>query len=192
MYKPGEIESLRTATAVCKTAHRQRFWPWWATVLTASLLPACSQRAAPKTITLTALEGAPPVAVVGLTRVTIRDPEPLRGLVSPLGPRLGLLRVRSAAQWSRLTSAAPELGRCPDFGRGIVVGLVCWAGSPVDGQWPIHIDAIRLREGAGLIEARFQGGSYLPDGATYLETAHVPGLTDVLVVDINGTTFCPD
>jgi hypothetical protein len=122
----------------------------------------------------------------------VADPLPLRELCIPLGPRLGLIQIRSARQWDLLARAAPQLGQCPDFSRGILVGLICWAGTPLDGHWPIRLDSVQVRDGAGLVHADFRGGTYLPDGVAFLEIAHVPGLATVLVVNVNGATFYPE
>jgi hypothetical protein len=74
----------------------------------------------------------------------------------------------------------------------MVVGLACWAGTPLDGQWPIDIACVRVHGGAGIVQARFIGGTFQPDGTAVLVTAHVPGLAAVLAADVNGTTFCPE
>jgi len=111
---------------------------------------------------------------------------------SPLGPRLGLLQIRTTEQWQRLARAAPQLGACPDLAHGMVIGLACWAGEPVSGTWPVRIDAVRVADGAGLLEAHFAGGSYLPDGSARLETVFVPAFVNVLVADIDGTMFYPE
>ena len=162
------------------------------TVVVALMLPACRSVSAPRTITLAALEQAPTATATTYEHVVVANPQPLRALCTPLGPRLGLVQIRSAQQWALLAQAAPHLRPCPDLRRGILVGLVCWAGTPVDGHWPIRIDGVQVREGAGLVRADFRGGTYLPDGVTFLETAHVPGLAVVLAVDVNGATFYPE
>jgi hypothetical protein len=159
--------------------------------LACCLLPACRLGPTGRTIRLTDLEHAPRVALPAAPPVTVADSTTLRDLCTPLGPRLGLLQVRSAADWSRLAAAAPGLGPRPDLRAGMVIGLACWAGTTLDGRRPVRIDGIRVYHGAGLLEARFQGGTFLPDGATTLETAYVPGLVALLAADINGTTFCP-
>ena len=38
----------------------------------------------------------------------------------------------------------------------------------------------------------FEGGSFLPDGTTFLEAAQYDGLAAVLIVDVNGTRFYPE
>ncbi len=157
----------------------------------ASLLPACCLGPAGRTVRLTDLEHAPRVLLPPAQRITVSDPKMLHELCTPLGPRLGLLQVRSAADWTRLAEAAPGLGPCPDLRAGTVIGLACWAGTTLDGRWPLRIDGVRLYHGAGLIEANFHGGTFLPDGQTTLETAYVPGLAAILAADVNGTTFCP-
>jgi hypothetical protein len=196
MHKHSKKTSLRTALPLCKDAalgstHKRSGWALLVLAIGWSL-PACRVELAAKTVRLTDLESAPPMVVMHTQRMRVTDAEGLRALCTPLGPRLGLLQVRSVADWNRLAKVAPGLGRCPDLRCGTFVGLACWAGTRVDGHWPIHIEAIRVREGAGLIEAKFQGGTFLPDGTVALETAHVPGLATILVAEINGTTFCPE
>ena len=110
----------------------------------------------------------------------------------PLGARLGLVQVNSAEQWARLARLAPGLGPCPDLSGGSVVGLASTIGMPLNGRWPIHVQSVRAHEGAGLLVARFDGGSYLPDGTAYLETMYVPDLATVLVVEVNGVRFYPE
>jgi hypothetical protein len=116
----------------------------------------------------------------------------LRPLYTPLGRRLGLIQVRDAGEWQQLLRAAPSAGPDPDFRRGIIVGLVSPCGSSLDGTWPFSWEAVRMYEGAGLLEARFNAGNYLPDGTTYLETAYVEGLAAVLVVSVDGVNYYPD
>ena len=187
MDRPRSCTRVRTAGTLCKRPAGPTRLLLQLAALT--VLSACSLPSDPKTITMTALESAPLAAISGTERITVSDPAALRQLCKPLGPRLGLLQVRSAGEWDRLVHVAPQLGPRPDSGPGMLVGLACWAGTPVDGRWPVHIDAVRVCEGAGLLIAEFVGGSYLPDGTARLETAHVSDLAAVLVVDVNGTTF---
>lgn len=197
MHKHGQDASLRTAWTLGKDAghaspHKRCPWLPLLAAATACLLSACHLGPREKTVRLADLEHAPPAVLARPQRVGISDPEALRELCSPLGPRLGLLQVRSVADWNRLARIAPALGRCPDLQCGIVIGLACWAGTPLDGRWSIHIAAVRVHDGAGLIQAEFQGGTFQPDGTAILETAHVPGLAAVLAAEVNGTTFCPE
>ncbi len=122
----------------------------------------------------------------------VSDAAPLRALCTPLGPRLGLIQVRSATEWEQLARALPQVVHQPGYRTGTLIGLVCWAGTPVDGRWPVHIDRIRAQDGAVHLHADFRPGTYLPDGTARLETAHLGGSATVLAVDVNGTTFFPD
>jgi len=115
----------------------------------------------------------------------------LRDLVQPLSPRLGLVQVRDRATWQRLAACLPQLGPAPDFRHGSLIGLVATLGTPLDGGWPLDWNAVRLHRGAGLVEARFNGGNYLPDGATYIETAYVDQLQTVLAVAIDDVWYYP-
>lgn len=168
--------------------------PWLALglILAAGLGTGCRPAAAPRTITVAALEGAPPAPKTAQRRLIIADAAALRRVCYPLGSRLGLLQIRSAKEWERVARELPQLGPCPDLTRGAVVGLACWTGTPVSGGWPVTLAAIRVHEGAGLVEGDFHAGTYLPDGVAYVETAHVHGLRTVLIVDVSGTTFYPD
>lgn len=78
-----------------------------------------------------------------------------------------------------------------DFSQGILVGVASRAGLPLSGGWPLHITALRIFDGAGLLSATFDSGTYLPCGAAMLEAAFVPGLSDVLALEINGERFYP-
>ena len=155
-------------------------------------LSACTTPRAVHTITLADLETAPPARTQRLGRTVVCDADAIKPLCTPLGSRLGLLEIRSQREWQSLVRAASSSGPCPNLQNGIVIGIVSWAGLPVDGRWPIELDSIQLRDGGGLVNATFQPGTYLPDGTTYLETAYVEGLQAVLAVNVNGTTFYPD
>jgi hypothetical protein len=152
---------------------------------------ACSIQPAHRRVTIDALEMAPRLCPKSPHRAIVSDRRALDELCYPLAGRLGLLQVHSPDGWSRLLRVAPRLGPCPDFSRGMVVGLVSWAGLPLDGEWPVALEGVRCYHGAGLVTARFQSGSYLPDGTTYLEAAFVEELEAVLILDVNGVRFYP-
>lgn len=153
---------------------------------------ACSARPQILTVSLRTLEEAAAARPGPRTRVVVSDLAALGDAFRPLGARLGLVQVNSTEQWERLARLAPGLGPCPDLAKGSVVGLASTIGIPLNGRWPIHVQSVREHEGAGLLVARFDGGSYLPDGTTYLETVYVPDLATVLVVEVNGVRFYPD
>jgi hypothetical protein len=162
----------------------------WLVVSLASLC-ACGPVSGPRTISLQALEAAPPAKVPATTRHLVGDPDALRPLYQPLGRRLGLIQVRDAYEWDQFTRATGSTAPCPDLRRGIVVGLVSDTGTPLAGGWPFRWEAIRVSDRAGLIEAHFNGGNYLADGTTYLETAYIDGLSAVLVVSVDGVQYYP-
>ncbi len=143
----------------------------------------------PHAVALRDLEQAPAQPMPDTRRHMISDLEPLRPLCTRLGRRLALVQVRTPDDWRRLAAVIPELGPCPDLRRGIVAGLLSCSGTFVGGDWPFEWRALRVHEGAGLIEAHFEAGTYLPDGFAYLETAHVPGLAAVLAVSVDGVQF---
>jgi hypothetical protein len=153
---------------------------------------ACSMHRVQQTVTVHSLETAPNVQPRETRRAIVAENTSLYDLCSPLGGRLGLIQVRSARDWSRLIQVVPQLGPCPDFSRGMIVGLASWTGLPVDGEWPICLESVRLHHGAGLVAARVHSGSYLPDGTTYVETAFVENLDAVLILDVNGVRFYPE
>jgi hypothetical protein len=153
---------------------------------------ACTYNRGPRTVTLSSLESAPVQPISGAGRHLVADSEALKSMCTPLGPRLGLLQVRTVRDWELLRAAVPNAGPRPDLSRGMLVGVACWAGTPVNGAWPIELESIQVRSGGGLLKASFEGGTYLPDGTARLETDYVTGLQAVLAVDVNGTSFYPE
>lgn len=123
--------------------------------------------------------------------VRVADPAALATRGEAFGRRVGLVEIRNARDWARLAEASPGIGPCPDFRRGIVAGLVYFGGTPVDGGWPLEIECVRVFEGAALLEARFNGGSFLADGVGYAHLAHVEGLRAVVMVEIDGNRYYP-
>jgi hypothetical protein len=159
-------------------------------VLLALLAGGCTGPA-PRTISAAALESAPPRRPDGAQRCIVTQASALRHLYQPLARRFGLIQIRTPKDWEVLASVAPVRGPCPDLSRGTLVGLLSETGTPLDGEWPLRWYAVRVHDGAGLLEASFHAGSFLPDGATYLETAYVPDLLAVLVVSVDGTWYYP-
>jgi hypothetical protein len=152
---------------------------------------ACSLRSGP-VVSARSLENAPQTRPKMIRRAIVSPAADLQACYRPLGPRLGLIQIRSASDWEKLRAAAPELGPCPDLSQGMVIGLLCHAGQPVNGRWPIHLQAIRNYQGAGFATGEFEGGTYLPDDTTYIEIAQFTDLRGVLMVDIDGTRFYPE
>jgi hypothetical protein len=155
----------------------------------AAWLAACTPAVTLHTIRARDLETAPAAPPPAPQRRIVTDPEALRPLYQPLGERMGLIQVRNRHAWELLARCTDQVGPCPDFHRGIIVGLVSEAGTPLNAPWPFRWDSVRIFDGAGWIDARFNGGTYLPDGVTCLETAYVPGLQAVLVVNLDGSTY---
>ena len=153
---------------------------------------ACSLNRGANVVTPRTLEEAPPARPKIVRRAIVSPTAELESCYRPLGPRLGLIQIRSESEWENLRAAAPELGPCPDLSQGMVVGLVSHAGQPLSGRWPIHLDGIRIYRGAGFATGAFEGGTYLPDDTTYIEIAQYSELRGVLMVDIDGTRFYPD
>jgi hypothetical protein len=155
-------------------------------------LSACGLRPHRRAIDIHALETAAAVEPRLVRQAIVSDVSALDKLYHRLGPRLGLFQIRTAEQWEALRRHAPELGPSPDLTRGIAVGLASHAGLPVDGAWPIHLETVRVHDGIGFALGHFQGGSFLPDGTTYLEAAQFDGLAAVVMVEVNGTRFYPE
>lgn len=160
-------------------------------LLTLALSASCTLSPAVRTVRLEQLEAAEDIPVRAVSRGVVSDPAALEPLVRPLGPRLGLLVVRTPAEWEALSRAVPGIGRSPNLTRGAVVGLIARVGLPLDGEWPASMERVQVSDGAGLLTVRFDGGSFLPDGTTYVELAQVDGLEAVLVVDVGDTRFFP-
>lgn len=152
------------------------------------LSPACAPRE--RLVRIEQLESAPQSVGEGW-HVRLADPAAMLSNSEALGRRLALIRIRTAAEWDRLATQAPGVGPCPDLERGIVVGLVYFGGSPLGGVWPLEIESVRVSEGGGLVEARFNGGTFLADGTGFAHLAHVEGLRAVLVVDIDSVRLFP-
>ncbi len=199
MAELNGTSSVRTTRRVCKHAKRRvrcagaAVWISAVGVATLPVLGLFSGCAAPvptRTVTLAALEEAP-AAQTSAAHWLVANINALRTLCAPLGPRLGFLQVQTPDEWERLANAAPQLRETPGFGRGVLIGVASWAGTPVDRAWPVHIQRVRVYHGAGLVEARFHPGTYLPDGTAYLETAHVNGLEKVLAVRVDGSLYYP-
>jgi hypothetical protein len=158
----------------------------------AAALTSCRATPAVRYVSADSIEAGITAAPTSTRRAMVLDPGPLGELYTPLGRRLGLIHIRDESDWARLCRAVSDPGPMPAFDRGSVVALVTRTGLPIDGQWPITIEHVRLCGGAGMICGSFHGGSYLADGATYAEIAFVETLRDVLIVDVNGVRYYPE
>lgn len=158
-----------------------------------SLAPlyACSTPPGARGVALPALERAARSEPAGVQRWLIADAAALEAVSTPLGRRLSLFQLRTAADWRCFErSLGLDVPR-PDLRRGIVVGILCRAGEPLADVWPVALDAVRQHAGAGLLSVRFAAGNYLPDGSAFAETTWVDGLVNVLAVDVNGERYYP-
>ena len=172
---------------------RRRIRSWsLAAVIGLGALSACGTHPRGRAISVCSLETASTSPPIATQRTLVSDTADLEHLYYPLGRRLGLFQIKTTDEWEALCRHAPELGPSPDFSRGIVVGMASRVGMPLDGTWPIHLQSMRIHEHAGFAIARFEGGSFLPDGTTYLETAQFDGLAVVLMVEVNGLRFYPE
>jgi hypothetical protein len=169
---------------------RNRAWLGCATVAAAVALTSCAHPTR-VVVSVQMLEETDASMPRWIERAIVRKPAAIASLLTPLCSRLALLVVRTPEQWRLLQAAAPEFGDCPDLDRGAFVGIVSRAGQPLDGRWPVTLEAVRVCEGAGYVTANFESGTYLPDGTTYVEAAQVDGLLAILLVDVNGVRFYP-
>lgn len=154
-------------------------------------LSACSALPRSRVVSLHSLESAPPAAHLASSRWLVADPSALARVRTPIGTRLDLIVVRCERDRQALRRALGTDIPPMDFSQGILVGVASRAGLPLSGGWPLHITALRIFDGAGLLSATFDSGTYLPCGAAMLEAAFVPGLSDVLALEINGERFYP-
>ena len=152
-------------------------------------LTSCATRLPVTQVSLRALETAPSSRPRERARTIVSDVDKLGSLHHPLNVNIGIVQVRSIADWRRLNEVAPQPGPPPDFSRGIVVGVLSRAGTPIDGGWPASIKGVQMVDSAGLLVSHFQSGCYLPDTIAYLECAYVEGLRSLLVVDVDDLRF---
>ncbi len=187
MAQAYEHMRVRIADGVCKAVGRRCFA---GLALTLSAL-GCGPAPRTHEVSLRALRQAPPARLDRHARAWGRDADALRGICQPLGKRCGLLQIRTAADYARVANSLALPPERPDFNQGTLVALVSWAGTPCSGHKPVGIESLQMVDGGGLLHADFEGGTYHPDGAVFAETAFVPGLIAVLVVDLGGSTFFP-
>jgi len=155
------------------------------------LLPACHRLSARETIGPRDLREARPLRPVAVQRVVCDDAVASLPFYRPLGPRAGLLVIRSTSRWKRLARLAPDLEPPGDLHDRVAIVLVARAGIPVDGGWPIRLRALRALSGIGYADIAFAPGNYLPDGTTYLEVAIFREVEEVAMADVNGSRYYP-
>jgi hypothetical protein len=193
---PTDRRSVEVRESVCKAAPhvrpvRFRAAARFACAGAAALTLASCAAPAWRTVRSEDLDTAPEAAASQVWHVRLTDPARIVSQSRPLSRRMALVQVRTCADWRALAQAAPQLGPCPELGRGMVVGLVYFGGTPLDGDWPLELSAVRVFNGAGLVETHFTGGSFLAVGAGFVHLAQVDGLRAVLIVDVDGTRFYP-
>ncbi len=194
MWNRSGFRSLKTPRTLCKPSGRGRCGLVGRSLLATLVIgvaAGCRASHACRTVTEQQLESQPPKEVSDALRVPVADPGALRSLCVALGPRLGLVQVKTAADFVRLRRAAPAIGDCPDLNRGTLVGLVCWDGTSLSAPVALELESVRVYDGGGLLEARYVGGSHLPDGSAELVVTYVPGMANVLIVSVNGSRFYP-
>ncbi|MCG3129163.1 MAG: hypothetical protein CHACPFDD_04073 [Phycisphaerae bacterium] len=161
-----------------------------AVVVLAVLLPGCAAPR-PARVAVRELEHAPTVPLHDRRQALVSRVSDVAPLYTALTEHVGLIEVRRSAEWRVLARAAVGIGPEPDLSRGTVIGLLWRAGLPLDGGWPVEIDAIRVAQGAGYVVGRARAGTCLPDGTCYLDLAYVPSPATVLVVDFGNLRVYP-
>jgi hypothetical protein len=151
----------------------------------------CRQHPPSRIISVEELEHGQIVLPENAERHLVANPDAVDALCRPLNNRFGFLAIQDPADWEKLRQAVPGLSAAPDLSAGLVVGLVSWAGLPLDGEWPLSIEMARVSRGGGYLTALFRPGTYLPDRTAYLELAYLPDVETVLVVDVNGLRYTP-
>lgn len=164
--------------------------PWTALLLCAAA--ACSAPPRTQAIRVSDLERAAPAAILPAGRSVVTDTARLGPLLRRVAPALAMVQVNTPQEWEQLRAAAPQLGAAPDLRRGMVVGLVNLLGEPLSHEWPVRIEAVRVHQRAAFVSGRLAGGSYLPDGLAFVETAYVPDTRAVVMLEVNGVRYVTD
>ncbi len=133
--------------------------------------------------------GPTSVRMVPLTDTWLPDPAALAREMHALGPRLAVLQVRDPQAWNAVAAALPDPPPLPDFKSGSVVGLISRIGRPVGGSAPVQLREVLDLGDAASISGAFAGGSFLPDGSTYLTLAWVETRSPVDLAEIDGQIF---
>ena len=114
------------------------------------------------------------------------------GVVVPLCEQYEVLEVHDARRWRELreTLRLQGVSEDLDFSRGSVVGLAAVLGQPLSGDWPIHLDHVKLSHGLGSLTVRVEQGLYNPTrGSAYCVMAYVPGVERLAIVRVNHRLF---
>lgn len=151
---------------------------------------ACSAPSRRVEIHLGDLEAGPAAALTTLGRHVVADPRALDAVAVRLCDGLSLVTIRSRSEWDALRRAVPGIAGREWQGR-TVFGLCATLGTPLSGEWPVHVTGLRRHLGAGLLESRFASGTYLPDGATFAELVACDDVSTVLVVEVDGVRYYP-
>ena len=126
-----------------------------------AVLPALGCAAGATDVTVEQLEHARPIAAERHWELRVPSGEALtNNITRRLCPEFSLLEIQTPDD---LKAFCDEIGlRLPpesiDFRNGMLVGVVANVGESTGRKWPVAIDTIRLRDGAGLIKARFHPG----------------------------------
>lgn len=122
-------------------------------------------------------------------RAVVLDESRIASLVRSVNDRVALIEIRDDREWDVFRATCVGLGPRPNFSCGAFVAVMTRVGQPLDGEWPCRLEGVRVVQGAGLVNATLRGGTYLPDGTTYIDGAIVCGLRRSLVLEINGDRF---
>ncbi|RMF79053.1 MAG: hypothetical protein D6744_09465 [Planctomycetota bacterium] len=162
--------------------------------LAAALLQisACTLSTPVRTIRLSDLESAPLAPMQRLGHAVVGTSPQVDDMYTPLAPRLGFVRAQTPQDWLALSEAARLHAAPSEYRNGTIIGVVSRSGRPLDGGWPIRIEQVRVTEGAALVTARFESGSYLPDGVSYADLVYVDEPVTVLALEINDVRYYPE
>lgn len=119
----------------------------------------------------------------------LTEPERLQPRSARINERVAVLIIRSARDWDELHRAAPAIGDCPDLHAGLVAGLVCSAGTPLEGGWPLRLWTEPDGVGQARLVADWTPGTYFADGATCVLLLQLPGVQTIAGVELDHVLY---
>ncbi len=153
---------------------------------------ACSAPGPARVVSAVELSEAARAATLPAGRSVVTDVSRLQPLLTRVAPELGVIQVRTPADWELLRSVAPALGPPPALEHGMVVGLVSLLGRPLGVDFPIEIHAVRVLDRAGCVSGTLTPGTFFPDALAFVDTAYVPDLHAVVMMEVNGIRYYPE
>lgn len=110
------------------------------------------------------------------------------GSVYSLSDRFDFVIVTTPAHWAQMLKATNLDAEtpCPDFSRGVVVGLTARVGETRADRWPALINTVRQRGRVAFLYGEFHEGFYRPLAVPpYLHLVYVEGVDTFLGVKVN-------